>query len=138
MPRNPKDRCDLSWKQRFGTTAIGNLPQYKINTCIEDTIDITTVQIEAPWVSLDDFHYHHVKCPYSTEASNHVIRVISGNNWQFVNVENEAVSHTATSGIMIKYVRGSKYGWMCVDPECPYYGGTVSGTTTSGSWYFYY
>jgi len=137
MPRNPKDRCDLSWEQRFGTTAIGNLPQYKINTCIEDTIDIDTVQIEAPWVSLDDFHYYHMKCPYSTESSNHVVRKITGDDWQFVDVENEAVSHTVTSGIMIKYNRGSKYGWLCVDPECPYHNGTVSGTTTSGTWYFY-
>jgi len=135
MPRNPKDRCNLSWEQRFGTTAIGNLPQYKINTCIEDTIDINTVQIEAPWVSLDDFHYHHIKCPYSIEASNHMVK---GINWQFVDVESEAVSHTATSGIMIRYARGSKYGYLCVDPECPYYNGTVSGTTVGGTWYFYY
>jgi hypothetical protein len=137
MPRNPKDRCNLSWQQRFGTTAIGNLPQYKINTCIEDTIDITTVQVEAPWVSLDDFHYHHIKCPYSTESSNHIVR---NNNWQFIDVESEAVSHTSTSGIMIKYSRGSKYGYLCVDPECPYYNGTVTTSgivTTSGSRYFY-
>jgi hypothetical protein len=138
MPRNPKDRCDLSWEQRFGTTVAGNLPQYKINTCIKDTVNIATVQIEAPWVSLDDFHYHHIKCPYSTESSNHVIiRRVIGSDWQTVDVENEAVNHTATSGIMIKHSRGSKYGWLCVDPECPYYNGTVSGTTTSGTWYFY-
>lgn len=133
MPRNPTDKCNLSWEQIFGTTATGNLPQYKTNTCIEDAIDINTVQIKAPWVNLDDFHYHHIKCPYSIESSNHIIR----RNWQFIDVENEAVNHTATSGIMIRYNRGSKYGYLCVDPECPYYNATVSGTTTSGTWYFY-
>jgi len=137
MPRNPADRCNVSWESRFGTTAIGNLPQYKVNTCIASTVDINAVQASAPWVSLDDFHYYHIKCPYSTESTMHLVRSTVGGVWQTIDVESEAEDHTSTSGIMIRYARGSKYGWLCVDPVCPYYKGTVSGTTTSGNRYFY-
>ena len=136
MPRHPSSRCNLTWEQIFGTSASNNLSQYKRNTCIEETVDIETVQIKAPWVSLNDFHYYHIKCPYSTEASIHTVRSDDGDSWQYTDVSSEADTHTSTSGIMIRYNRGSKYGYLCVDPNCPYYKGTVSGTE-GGSWYFY-
>jgi hypothetical protein len=140
MPRDPRDRCVVDWEDRYGTTVSGNLPQYKKNTCIEDTIDLVSIQAFAPWVNLSDFHYYHVKCPYSTATPWHYVldtNPSSPTYWQSRDVANEAVEHTATSGIMIKHVMGSKNGWLCVDPQCPCFLGTVSGSY-SGVRYFYY
>lgn len=140
MPRDPRDRCSIGWNDRYGTTWSGNLPRHKTKECVEDAIDLPTIQAEFPWVGIEDFHFYHFKCPYATEASIHLRRDVSRSSltyWQHINVANEAAAHAATSGIMIKYNRGSKYGWLCVDPECPYYKGTVSGST-GGIPYFHF
>jgi len=139
MPRNPLDRCDVSWEDRVGTTASGNLPQYKVGVCIEDAVDIVSVQTEFPWVDIRDFHFYHIKCPYATESNWHFVTdndITSLTYWQAIDVSGEAVPHTATSGIMIRDVMGSKHGWSCVDPACPYYLGTAIGSH-KGVRYFY-
>ncbi len=140
MPRNPKDKCDTTWEEKYGTDLNGNLPQHKTKECVDDVIDLITIQSTFPWVSLADFHYHHFKCPYSIESNVHFIKDTDRNSftyWQNKNVFTEAAAHVATGGLMIRFNRGSKYGWLCVDPECPYYKGTVSGST-GGIPYFYY
>jgi len=140
MPRNPNDRCAVDWETRYGVDATGNLPTHRTKECLEDTIDLSTIQATFPWVGIQDFHYYHIKCPYSTEADVHLVRnVVNGSPtfWDNTNVISEAEIHTSTSGIMIRWSRGSKHGWLCVDPGCPFYEGTVSGSTTSGVNYFY-
>jgi len=142
MPRNPVDKKAVSWASRYGTTATNNLPQYypeKYVSTIITPSKLVQIQAEFPWVDLDDFHNYHVKCPYATEANVHLVRdtiVGSDTYWQNTNVINEVESHTLTSGVMIRHSRGSKHGWLCVDPNCPYYQGTVSGSI-AGSNYFY-
>ena len=125
MPRNPVEKCDITFEDRYGSTTSGNLPTHKTKVCIEDTIDIGAVQAEFPWVSISDFHFYHMKCPYSNEATINYVRDInkaSVTYWQMVEVAPiSKAAHTTTSGIMIRHSRGSKHGWMCVDPDCPYY-----------------
>lgn len=140
MPRDPRDRCDVSWEDRVGTTASGNLPQYIVGQCVEDVIDIVAVQAVTPWVELSDFHFYHVKCPYSTETLWHFVldtNPTSLTYWEAINVAGEVASHTSTGGFMIRHTRGSKNGWLCVDPACPVFLGTASGSY-SGMRYFYY
>jgi len=123
MPRNPVEKCDTTFEDRYGSTTPGNLPTDKTKVCIENTVDIDAVQAEFPWVTINDFHFYHLKCPYSTEATLNYVRdtnPASATYWQMVEVV--ATDHTTTSGLMIKYSKGSKHGWLCVDPDCPYYG----------------
>jgi hypothetical protein len=141
MPRNPRDRCDVSWSTRYGTASgtEGNLPTHKTKECVSEVVTLSGVQAEFPWVTIADFHYYHIKCPYSTESPIHYRRDInrgSATYWQNIDVSAEAITHPTTSGIMIRHSRGSKYGWLCVDPDCPYYKGTASGSV-GGSPYFY-
>jgi len=142
MPRNPLEKKAVSWESRYGTTISGNLPQYKVGIYIEDVITdsvLNQIQAEFPWVERNDFHYYHKKCPYATESNLHLVRntaIGSSTYWQNTDVSGEVKYHTLTSGIMIRHSRGSRHGWLCVDPNCPYYGGTASGSV-SGTNYFY-
>lgn len=133
MPRNPKDKCAVPWWTRYGTVSgvEGNLPDRKRTDCIEYKIDLDAVQAEFPWVSIFDFHYYHMKCPYASEASLHYVRntdTSSPDYWKR-NVSVAHVPHTTTSGMMIRHSRGSRHGWLCVDPSCSYY-------TSNGKPYF--
>lgn len=137
MPRDPIEKCSVSWEDRYGTTAIGNLPQHNVgqNLC---GINYNFDEI-MDGVVLSDFRVYYKQCPYSTEAPIHYVReaaVING-ALTYVTRElgiNELEDHTATSGVMIREVRGSKHGFLCVDNLCPYYDGTVP--STSGTRYF--
>jgi hypothetical protein len=125
MPRNPVEKCDITFEDRYGSTTPGNLPTHKTKVCIENTINISAIQAEFPWVSINDFHFYHMKCPYSNEATINYVRDIdkaSATYWQMLEVAPASRgNHTTTSGLMIKYSKGSKHGWLCVDPDCPYY-----------------
>lgn len=145
MPRPRRTNCN-DWENLYGTTAVGNLGQYKIHECVESVVDLPAVQSGAPWVTIDDFHYYHIKCPYSnydatvsgtaSGSLNWAQTTVSGNRvLYFVQPADRAV-HTATEGMMIRFSRGSAHGWLCVDPNCPYYLGTASGTV-GGTRYFY-
>lgn len=139
MPRDPKDRCRIiqerGWKAIYGTTHSGNLPQYKVNQGCSDAIDMSKITI--PWVKIDDFHYYHTKCPYSTQASgNNYVRITDPLDPNYLTYSglglDQLTDHEATGGAMIKCSRGSKRGWLCVDDNCYYY-----STVCSGSRYFY-
>ena len=125
MPRNPVEKCNITFEDRYGTTISGNLPTHKTKVCIENTINISAVQAEFPWVNINDFHFYHLKCPYSNEATINYVKDTDPSSptyWQMVEVVAvDRTDHTTTSGFMIKYSRGSKHGWLCVDPACPYY-----------------
>lgn len=141
MPRNPEEKRNVSWENRYGTTASGNLSQYIVGACVEDVVDIDLIRSQPgmSWVDLEDFHYYNIKCPYSIESDFPYVRdgnIFSPTYWMAIDVSGEAAAHVSTSGIMIRYNRGSKYGWLCVDPNCPYYRGIASGTV-GGSRYFY-
>lgn len=124
---------EIGWKAYYGTTADGNLSQHKPdeNPC---GVDIDAVTMHG--VTLADFHYYHIKCPYSTQADYHYVRNMNPFDANYMQLEQidlgEQTSHTVTSGVMIRYNRGSKYGWLCVDDGCYYY-----TTVFSGSRYFY-
>lgn len=138
MPRNPTEKCDISFEDMYGSTTSGNLPTHKTKVCIEDAVDIDAVQAEFPWVSISDFHFYHMKCPYSNEAAWKYYTIdrvwaswetsvrdtnrASSTYWEMIPVApGDRSDHTTTSGLMIRYSRGSKHGWLCVDPDCPYY-----------------
>lgn len=125
MPRNPVEKCETTFEDRYGSTTSGNLPTHKTEVCVGGAVDISAVQVEFPWVSINDFHFYHMKCPYSNEATINYIKDIdpsSSTYWQMVEVALvDRSNHTTTSGFMIRYSRGSKHGWLCVDPDCPYY-----------------
>jgi hypothetical protein len=126
MPRKPTDECETSWSDRYGTASgvEGNLPEYKIHECVDSIIDLPTIQIVFPWVTIDNFHFYHIKCPYSNESPVHYVRNLdktSEDYWKSNVLITSLSNHTSTSGMMIKYSRGSHYGWLCVDPSCPYY-----------------
>ena len=138
MPRNPVEKCNITFEDRYGSTTSGNLPTHKTKVCIEDTIDIGAVQAEFPWVTINDFHFYHMKCPYSNEAAkpgydwdgNFFTEITyvrdtdptSSNYWKTMPLASSSrASHTTTSGFMIRHSKGSKHGWLCVDPDCPYY-----------------
>lgn len=125
MPRNPVEKCDITFEDRYGSTTSGNLPTHKTKVCIENTINISAVQAEFPWVTINDFHFYHMKCPYSNEATVNYVRdtnKASATYWQMVEVVSvDRADHTTTSGMMIRHSKGSKHGWLCVDPDCPYY-----------------
>jgi len=137
MPRNPRDRCDVSWEDRFGTTTSGNLSQYKPD---KNLCDINIAAITMPGIILSDFHSYHIKCPYSKEAGQGGIKTyvrdtdpFSPTYMQMILVGiNETTTHSATHGVMVKHNHGSKYGHLCVDDNCYYY-----TTVVPGSRYFY-
>jgi len=128
---------EIGWEAYYGTTFSGNLPQYRPD---ENPCNVEIDAITVPDVTLRDFHYYHVKCPYSTQAASggvqtyvRDVRPSSPTYRQLIPVGiNELTNHSATQGLMIKHNRGSKYGWICVDDNCYYY-----TTLVSGSRYFY-
>lgn len=144
MPRPRRTNCN-DWENLYGTTAVGNLAQYKIHECVESVVDIDTVQSGTPWVTISDFRYYHFKCPYGDYTTlsgvalgtlNYAQTVVSGVRVMYQVQASDRAEHIATGGIMIRYSRGSAHGWMCVDPNCSYYLGTASGTV-GGTRYFY-
>lgn len=137
MPRNPKDRCNLSWEDRFGTDVDGNLSQYKPD---KNPCGVNIDGITMPGVTLDDFHSHHIKCPYSTQAASGGVQTYVRDTNPFsptymkmilVGIS-ELTDHSDTQGVMIRHNRGSEYGHLCVDDNCYYY-----TTVVPGSRYFY-
>jgi len=139
MPRNPVEKCNTSFEDMYGSTTSGNLPTHKTKVCIENTVNISAVQAEfGEWISISDFHFYHMKCPYSTEAAWKFYTIdqewaawptyvrdtnrSSSTYWKMIPVASgDRAAHTTTSGLMIRHSRGSKHGWLCVDPACPYY-----------------
>lgn len=143
MPRNPNDRINT-------TKENGNLPQYKVG---DNNCNIDMSQITMSDITLNNFREYHIKCPFSTSSygidSMHLVRnsnMTSAYYWnKLVVPEGQRSNHTVTSGIMAKWNRGSKYGWLCVDDNCSYYSGltvTYSGeaavVSNPGDRYFYY
>ena len=132
MPRNPVEKCNITFEDRYGSTTSGNLPTNK-NECIESLLgdptisgsNIWQIQQEFDWVTVNDFHFYHVKCPYSNESVVNYVKDTNPNSstyWQMVEIVPASRGyHIITSGFMIRHSRGSKHGWMCVDPDCPYY-----------------
>ena len=125
MPRNPIEKCEATWHDMYGTTSSGNFATHKTKECVEDVIDLPTIQATFSGVSLQDFHYYHFKCPYADEAEINYVRNIDKtdpNYWNFELVMPAGrTAHISTGGMMIKHVRGGKHGWLCVDPACSYY-----------------
>lgn len=140
--------ANVGWENYYGTTNSGNLPQYLVNDnpC---GVNIDAVQAQTGVSGIYEingstFRYYHIKCPFSNESSYHYIldkNVYSPTFGQLLEiVPSQRSSHTLTQGIMVKEVRGSKNGWVCLDNSCKYYIGdpTIFGGTTSGTRYFYY
>jgi hypothetical protein len=128
---------EIGWERYFGTTTSGNLPQYKANSnpCGID-VDALNPQLVADLdIKGGSFRFYHIKCQYSTESGTHEIvdkNPLSPTYGQMITIPvGDIADHTVTSGIMIKHNRGSKYGWLCVDDNCPYYQNT-------GRRYFYF
>jgi len=124
MPRHPHD-CEDS-----GIIIDGNLPQYIIHECVETIIDAPTlsgIRDYFPWVNVLDFHFYHIKCPFSSQSYmnyyNKPTIIDNKPDWVLTPVLDyySITDHLYTRGMMIKYSRGSKHGWLCVDPGCPYY-----------------
>jgi len=128
---------EIGWEAYYGTTYSGQLPQYKPD---ENLCNVNIAGITMPGVTLDDFHYYHIKCPYSKEAAQNGVQTyvrdtnpFSSTYMQMIPVGiDELTDHWDTKGLMIKYSRGSKYGHLCVDDNCYYY-----TTVSSGTRYFY-
>jgi hypothetical protein len=135
MPRNPNSRCDLTWHQRYGTDNEGNLPDYKVGS---NPCGVNMAGITYPGVTEANFRYMHTECPYSdtTPSGFHFVRdtdLSSGTYFQNIELDDpgDLSTHNDTYGIMIKEVRGSRNGWMCVDDNCAYY-------LSTGNRYFYF
>jgi len=144
MPRNPNDCVDVLGPD-------GNLPQYKVgdNNCNIDMAGITM-----PGITINNFREYHTRCPFDINPKGlddaHLVRNMnrfSVNYWRFeVTIPpGQRAQHTTTSGVMAKWSRGSKYGWVCADDVCPYHGGiTVTDEgeeaviSIPGERYFYY
>ncbi len=125
---------EIGWERYYGTTSSGNLPQHNAtsNPCGVDVSSLNQGLVSDLDIRARDFRYHHVKCFYSAEATLH--EVVDLNPLSATYGQSQTVStaaHTVTGGIMIRFNRGSKYGWLCVDDNCPYY-------TDNGRRYFYY
>jgi hypothetical protein len=136
-----QETTSSGWERFYGTTASGNLPKYLVieNPCGVDIEAVLAQPGIAGFYDLDkdSFRYHHIMCPFSTESINHYI--VDRNVYSPIFAKDfevtSTVSHTITSGIMIKDIRFSKNGWVCLDNNCPYYSGQYSGTTNSGTVY---
>jgi len=132
MPKFPSNTC-RSYIVRY------NLPTYKTKDCVSTVVtdsNLSQIKIDFPWVGIEDFHYYHIRCPFSTQSGMHYVKdtdLTSSTYFMTVDVGESLTDHTLTSGLMIRFSRGSKHGWLCVDPNCPYYSGTASGTTASGT-----
>lgn len=144
MPKNPNNCYDV-------VLSSGNLPKYKVN---DNNCNIDISKITMNGVTLNKFRYHHMRCPFDSNPVGidelHMVRntnPFSSNYWNFeITIPpSQRAYHTTTSGIMAKWSRGSKHGWLCVDDECPYYKGiivTYNGVdviiSKPGDRYFYY
>ena len=128
---------EIGWARYYGTTYSGQLPRYKPD---ENPCNVNIDGITMPGVTLDDFHYYHIKCPYSTQAAQGGVQTYvrdtnpnSPTYMQMIPVGiDELTDHSDTKGLMIRYNRGSKCGHLCVDDNCYYY-----TTISIGSRYFY-
>jgi len=126
---------EIGWERYFGTTASGNLSQYKVhdNPCGVDIESLNPQLVEDLNINDGSFRYYNMKCIYDSESGIHTYidkNVLSPTFGQPITVSGLAL-HTVTSGIMVRYNRGSKYGWLCVDDACPYY-------INTGRRYFYF
>ena len=95
--------------------------------------------VERKWVKLDDINTVLVHSVMMSEDAKFCAH--NGIDYEALNqvIDNASLSsHTAASGIMVRWSRNAKYGWLCVDDNCSYYSGTASGITASGVRYFYY
>ena len=125
---------EIGWEQYYGTTNSGNAPRFLAtsNPCGVDVNALNSQLVSDLDIRGSDFRFYHIKCHYSTESDiNQIVdkNKLSPTYGEWVDVSSTA-SHTVTSGIMIKFNRGSRYGWLCVDDACPYYQDT-------GRRYFY-
>lgn len=144
MPRNPKDRgCPIG--------SSGNLPQYKAS---QDVCYVDMSGITMPGIRRSHFKEYHIRCPFDTYPPGidaaHLVRNENPNSSNYWNFEvavppDQRATHTTTSGIMARWSRGSKHGWLCVDDNCPYHSGitvTYSGEdvviSEPGDRYFYF
>ena len=91
---------------------------------LSNLCEIDMSLITMPGVRVSDFRVYHMICPFHTEPVGidalHLVRntnPFSSNYWNYeVTVPpGQRSDHTATNGIMIRWSRGSKYGWLCVD-----------------------
>jgi hypothetical protein len=138
---------EIGWESYYGTTSSGNLSQFKAtsNPCGVDVGALNTKLVDALDIRDSDFRFYHIKCPYSTESDVNVILDrnpgMPGNPnptfGEYVDVSSNTASHTVTSGIMIKFSRGSRYGWLCVDDACPHYQDNKATRGFVGGRYFY-
>lgn len=128
---------EIGWERYFGTTVSGGLPQYNVdeNPCGVNVSLLDTQLVNDLNINEGSFRYYHIKCHHATESTVHDVLdrgPLSPTFGQIITVPaGEIASHTVTSGIMIKHNIGSKYGWLCVDNNCPYY-------ISTGRRYFYY
>jgi len=116
---------EIGWDKYYGTTDSGNLPGYDINSnpCGITIASLNQGIVNQLGITERDFRPNHIKCAYSTESNvNEVLDLspLSGTYGQIVDVSSTA-SHTVTGGVMIRFSRGSKHGWLCVDDACPFY-----------------
>jgi hypothetical protein len=127
------NRCRLlkqiGWEDFYGTTFSGQIPDRRTD---ENLCNINFDLLTFPGLTSADFHYFHRKCPYSAneDAFNYILDYdqSSPTYGQYVAVPTaQLVPHTATSGIAIRWNRGNKYGWLCVDDACSYYTTIASG-----------
>ena len=132
MPKFPSNTCGSYITK-------GNLPTYKTKECVSSVVtssNLSQIKSYFPWIGIEDFHYFHIKCPFSIQSKMHYVKdtdLGSSTYFMTVDVGESLTDHTLTSGLMVRHSRGSNHGWLCVDPNCPYYGGTASGTTLSGT-----
>jgi hypothetical protein len=128
---------EIGWELYFGTTSSGNLGQYKVNSnpCGVDIGSLNPQLVDDLDINPGSFRFYHVNCIYAVESEIHQYTdrsPLSPTFGQTVTLSGSELDyHTVTSGIMIRYVRGSKHGWLCVDDNCPYY-------LNTGMRYFYF
>ena len=128
---------EIGWESYYGTTTSGNLSQYKVsdNPCGINIASLNPTLVNNLDIKESSFRFYHIKCHHATESTVHEVldrKPLSQTFGQMITISGSDIdSHTVTSGIMIKHNKGSKYGWLCVDDNCPYY-------ISTGRRYFYY
>jgi len=128
---------EIGWESYVGTTSSGNLPQYNAasNPCGVDVGALNPQLVNQLDIRESSFRFYHIKCQHSYASEVHDILdryPLSPTFGHVITIPAIDIDyHTVTSGIMIKHNKGSKYGWLCVDDNCPYYKNT-------GRRYFYY
>jgi len=128
---------EIGWERYYGTTASGNLSQYKVNSnpCDVNISALNSQLVDDLNIKEGSFRFYNIKCIYSSESITHTYtdkNILSPTYGQTVTLSGSELDyHLVTSGIMIKHNKGSKYGWLCVDDNCPYY-------INTGMRYFYF